>query len=615
LINENEVLEQARIIKEKGLRKVALVGIYSPFDEKYRQEYHVRDLLRQSLGEDVDIVCSRDGKMNLILSQQSQQIAYERIVAGIGFLARENATILNASILRFAKRTINGFKRAMKRLNLSCPLYLTSNSGQLLSSEEAISFPIQIFSSGATNSIIGAAYLSAERHSAENRYIIDIGGTTTDIGCLLPSGFPRLASSSTEIGGVRVNFAMPQVESIGLGGGSIVHELPGEAFSIGPDSVGQALKEKAMCFGGDTLVATDIMVASGEAQIGTCVPEVSPATISTAKSKMKNMLEDHVDSMKTSPEPCKLLLVGGGAFLCPSTLEGVASIEIPAYASVANAVGAAVAEIGEGIELIVDADKKDSALADAKSRAISQAICRGAKEGLVRIIEEDCSGIPYIEGKFKITVKVAGPVDFERFLDDSINESLAELAIEDSYHETKQWDIVDHDDLSAGADANHATYKPHVDSSRIWHLSETDAQYIALGAYILGCAGGGTPYGAWLETRQLLRDGGKIRIIDIEDLPSDALVGPIAGMGSPVIAVERLGGDMILNAIQGMEKHLNIKFTALMTAEIGGSNGMAPLLLSSSKCYDLPCVDADLMGEEPSLFNRAYPWKTNHLIT
>jgi hypothetical protein len=89
---------------------------------------------------------------------------------------------------------------------------------------------------------------------------------------------------------------------------------------------------------------------------------------------MKRMLESHIDRMKTSPEPCHLLLVGGGAFLCPPALEGVASIEVPPHASVANAVGAAVAEIGEGDEVVVDASEKDRALAEVKAKVIAQAV-------------------------------------------------------------------------------------------------------------------------------------------------------------------------------------------------------------------------------------------------
>lgn len=62
-VKDEEVLKQAEIIKEKGLRKVAVVGIYSPFDDNYRQEDHVRDLLKKILPDDVDIVCSKDGKL------------------------------------------------------------------------------------------------------------------------------------------------------------------------------------------------------------------------------------------------------------------------------------------------------------------------------------------------------------------------------------------------------------------------------------------------------------------------------------------------------------------------------------------------------------------------
>ncbi|KAL5316895.1 hypothetical protein ACEPPN_015947 [Leptodophora sp. 'Broadleaf-Isolate-01'] len=598
-IKEAEILEQARIIKANGLQKVAVVGIYSPFDEKYKQEYQVCDVLKQALGGDVEVVCSRD-------------------VAGVGILARENAAILNASILRFAKRTINGFKRAMKRLDLRCPLYLTSNSGQLISSNDAMQFPIQIFASGATNSIRGASFLSSNGKQTESRYVVDIGGTTTDIGCLLPSGFPRLASASTEIGGVRVNFAIPQVESFGLGGGSLVHvpESVEGRFSIGPDSVGQALREKAKCFGGDSLTATDIMVAAGTAKVGTSTPEVLLETIEAARRKMKIMIEDLIDRMKTSPEPCSLLLVGGGAFLCPPELVGVATIEIPEHSGVANAVGAAVADIGEAAELMVDNDKKDTTLVDVKARAIAAAVARGAKEDEIRIIEEDVSGIPYIEGKSKIVVKVVGPVDYARFLN-STDIDVPESSTNDVYDETKKWEIEDVKAFTE-ADIDHDTYRPNIDSNRVWHLTETDAYYISIGCYILGCAGGGTPYGSYLELRQVLRDGRDVTIVDIEDLADDALCGPAAGMGSPVIAIERLGGNVIGEAWEGLQKHLGTMFSGVMAAEIGGSNGFAPLHISNA--YNIPCIDADVMGrafpafEMSSLFIGANDDNINHLL-
>ena len=70
------------------------------------------------------------------------------------------------------------------------------------------------------------------------------------------------------IGGVRTNFRMPDVVSIGLGGGSIVRQQPDGTVTVGPDSVGYQITEKALCFGGDVCTATDIAVRLGMTELG-----------------------------------------------------------------------------------------------------------------------------------------------------------------------------------------------------------------------------------------------------------------------------------------------------------------------------------------------------------
>ena len=70
-----------------------------------------------------------------------------------------------------------------------------------------------------------------------NAVVIDVGGTTTDLG-VIQNGFPRESSVAVTIGGVRTNFRMPDVISIGLGGGSIVREQQDGTITVGPDSVG-----------------------------------------------------------------------------------------------------------------------------------------------------------------------------------------------------------------------------------------------------------------------------------------------------------------------------------------------------------------------------------------
>ena len=77
--------------------------------------------------------------------------------------------------------------------------------------------------------------------------------TTTDIGALV-HGFPRESSSAAEIGGVRTNFRMPDILSIGVGGGSRIRmQADGQGLAVGPDSVGFRLLQEAIVFGGETL--------------------------------------------------------------------------------------------------------------------------------------------------------------------------------------------------------------------------------------------------------------------------------------------------------------------------------------------------------------------------
>ena len=116
-------------------------------------------------------------------------------------------------------------------------VYLSQNDGTLMTMEHSRRYPILTVACGPTNSIRGASYLS----SLQNAIVIDVGGTTTDLG-VIQNGFPRESSVAVTIGGVRTNFRMPDVVSIGLGGGSIVlpEKLAGAAATVKPDHFGCA---------------------------------------------------------------------------------------------------------------------------------------------------------------------------------------------------------------------------------------------------------------------------------------------------------------------------------------------------------------------------------------
>ena len=336
-----------------------------------------------------------------------------------GFLERENAAIMNASLAAMAKEVVASFKAAFDRLGLTIPFYISQNDGTLISADYAAKFPVFTFGSGPTNSMRGGAFLTG----LQDAIVVDIGGTTTDIGAL-SHGFPRESTMSVDIGGVRTNFRMPDILALGLGGGTRI-QLDAEQFcqsqldphvSIGPESVGYRLSEEGLLFGGKVLTTSDIAVASGRADFGNRanLPHFSQAVLDGLLTKIDSIIEDGLDRMKMSRDKVPVILVGGGSVLAPDQLKGASQVIRPDHASVANAVGAAIAQVGAESESIVsyDATSREQALATIKRQAIAKAVNAGAAENTVKIIDLDEVYLSYMPGNMvQIRAKAVGDLN------------------------------------------------------------------------------------------------------------------------------------------------------------------------------------------------------------
>ena len=376
-IDEEEIKQQCQIIKEKGINSVVLIGVFSPIDTSYQQEERAADIVKTILPG-----------CHTVLSKE---------VANLGFLERENAAILNASILPFARKTIRSFQEPVKRLGMTCPVFITQNDGTILSGEAASRLPIRTFSSGPTNSMRGAAYL-VQGDAKEAMMVVDIGGTTTDVGLLLANGFPRQAAAYSDFAGVRMNFSCPDVRSIGLGGGSIVR-VEGEKLLVGPDSVGYSIQTQALVFGGSVPTATDFTVAADPTiAIGQAdrVQSLRREEISEFKLVVKKMLENVIDTMKTSPEDLPVLLVGGGATIAPNELKGASRVIKPKWSGVANAIGAAMARVSVVVDTVKSTEKHDikTLLHDISKDATQRAVDAGAARESVEIVEVETLPLP-----------------------------------------------------------------------------------------------------------------------------------------------------------------------------------------------------------------------------
>lgn len=378
-----EIRQHAHAIAELGITAVAISSVFSPVNSVFEQQ--CAEIVKEVIPD-----------ANITLSST---------IGRIGLLERENAAIMNACLRNVAGQTVMGFKQALAEMEIGAPFYISQNDGTLMSADFAAEYPVLTFASGPTNSMRGAAFLSG----LQDAIVIDVGGTTTDVG-VLQNGFPRVAGLAVDIGGVRTNFRMPDTLSIGLGGGSIV---AGDPVEVGPQSVGYELTSKGKVFGGNTLTTTDVCVAAGHVEIGDAsrVADLAPSFVTEVEDTIEKMVNVAVDRMKTSAAEVPVIVVGGGSILIQRPVMGASGVTKPEHFAVANAIGAAIAQIGGETDRIFSLAEmsRDEALDQAKQEAIDKAVAAGAEADTVEIVEVEEVPLAYLPGNAtRIAVKAVG---------------------------------------------------------------------------------------------------------------------------------------------------------------------------------------------------------------
>ena len=130
-------------------------------------------------------------------------------------------------------------------------------------------------------------------------------------------------------------------------------------------------------------------------------------------------------------------------------------------------------------------------------------------------------------------------------------------------------------------------------------LDPESLRALARGCAVLGAGGGGDPYLGLLQALQAAEDYGPVPLVDLDELPGEALIMPCGGIGAPTVSVEKIeNGDEGGRLREHLEFLTSRRVAALMAAEIGGSNGLLPICWAAR--MGLPVADADGMG-------RAFP--------
>ena len=365
---------------------VAITGVFSPVAPE--QELRAAEVVRRELGAATHVSLSHE-------------------IGSLGLLERENAAVFNAALVGVIEDLARALDQTLSAEGIVADPFFAQNDGTVMALGHALRFPLLMVGSGPASGMRGAAFLSG----IEEGVVVDIGGSSTHVGVLV-HGFPRASSLQPEIGGVRMDFRMPDFFTVPLGGGSVV--CAGESPpGAGAPSVAHRLVDEALVFGGRTATMTDVAVAAGRAKIGSrLLTARERGTLVRGLPRADAMLADAVDRATASTVAPALVAVGGASAIVADDFPGAREVIRPVDGDVAGAIGVAIAPVSGQADRICPnrPDKREQALEEARGAARARAIHAGADPDRVEIVEVDEVPLTYLlDPAVRIRVRAAGP--------------------------------------------------------------------------------------------------------------------------------------------------------------------------------------------------------------
>lgn len=149
----------------------------------------------------------------------------------LNFYVRANTAVLNARIIPLLEQFIQDVERSLKQRHIDVPIMMVKGDGTLMSTDLARYRPIETILSGPAASIAGARFLTGIEHAT----VIDIGGTTSDIG-YIQGGAVEVCPQGASVGGWRTHVKALNMSTVGLGGDSEI-QMEEQEIKIGPRRV------------------------------------------------------------------------------------------------------------------------------------------------------------------------------------------------------------------------------------------------------------------------------------------------------------------------------------------------------------------------------------------
>jgi hypothetical protein len=439
-LDEAELLGIAADIAAKGINTIAISSVFSPCEFRFREAGR-RDLRRALPGA------------HITLSQRDRPHRPAR--------ARERGDheCLPARPQRPCDR---GVPQGHRRDRHQGPFFLTQNDGTLMDAAFAEKFPVLTFASGPTNSMRGAAFLSGVQGRHRRRY------RRHHLGCRLAAEGLSAPGHRGRRSGRRAHQFPHARRLLDRAGRRLARGRDGPGgIKVGPTSVGYRIITEALIFGGSTLTTSDVVGGCGPLRSGRPL-EGRPHHARLHRphpGPHHAMLEDCVERSRLSPEPLPVIVVGGGSILVDGPIGGLEVIK-PNHFAVANAVGAAIAQVSGEIDRVYALAEisRDAGPGRCQGARHEAAVAAGRAATRIEIVDVEDVPLAYLPGNAtRVRVKAVGEL--------------------------------------------------HVGRERCRYQEahgKPTSQPLAVGAALLGTGGGGNPYVGMLRAREIFRKGAAI---------------------------------------------------------------------------------------------------------
>lgn len=170
---------------------------------------------------------------NLVVETCGRPVsAGHELSAALDAPRRALTALLNARLIALLTDLITAVRGLMVTHGIDAPLMVVRGDGSLMSAEVAVTTPVETILSGPAASLVGARVLADEAEAV----VLDIGGTTSDIG-IIERGGPRRNLDGAVVGGWRTRIRAVEVHTYGLGGDSAVRVDGEDPLRLGPDRV------------------------------------------------------------------------------------------------------------------------------------------------------------------------------------------------------------------------------------------------------------------------------------------------------------------------------------------------------------------------------------------